>query len=365
MIAVFGLVIISGPFAFMGLVILLQMKSFHEIISITYQVYKSYKLPWVRTLSWYFLFCANYFFYGEIVTERFAALISSEEILTFFMHYHRMISLSLYLAGFVLFVLSLVKYHYRLQFYMFAWTHMVLLLIVTQSHLLIQNLLEGLIWLIVPVMMVITNDCFAYICGFFFGRTPLIKLSPKKTWEGFIGGALFTILFGWFVSGFLAQFSYLTCPSEVSSNLSVNLDCEPMPIFQMQTYNVPLFIKVLFKPFWYDFSTVELLPFQLHCLAFSIFASSIAPFGLFFASGFKRAFKIKDFADTIPGHGGVVDRFDCQILMATFVNVYYSTFIKLPSANKLFRLITMMGAEEQVSLYNDLQQHLTTQGLLQ
>ena len=53
---------------------------------------------------------------------------------------------------------------------------MVLLLIVTQSHLLIQNLLEGLIWLVVPAMMVVFNDCFAYICGFFFGRTPLIKV---------------------------------------------------------------------------------------------------------------------------------------------------------------------------------------------
>ena len=30
----------------------------------------------------------------------------------------------------------------------------------------------------------------AYVFGFFFGRTPLIKLSPKKTWEGFIGGAV-------------------------------------------------------------------------------------------------------------------------------------------------------------------------------
>lgn len=41
-----------------------------------------------------------------------------QEILTFFAHYHRMISLALYLVGFIMFVLSLVKYHYRLQFYM-------------------------------------------------------------------------------------------------------------------------------------------------------------------------------------------------------------------------------------------------------
>jgi len=192
----------------------------------------------------------------------------------------------------------------------------------------------------------------------------LIKLSPKKTWEGFIGGALFTILFGWFISGFLAQFSYLTCPSEVKPNLSVNLDCEPSVIFSSQTYTVPLFIKVLFKPLLIDLQTIDLIPFQLHCLAFSIFASSIAPFGGFFASGFKRAFKIKDFSDTIPGHGGVVDRFDCQILMATFVNVYLSTFIRLPSTAKLFQSITMMSTADQISLFSDLHQHLASQGLI-
>ena len=45
------------------------------------------------------------------------------------------------------------------------------------------------------------------------------------------------------------------------------------------------------------------------------FASLIAPFGGFFASGLKRAFKIKDFGDSIPGHGGMTDRMDCQFMM--------------------------------------------------
>ena len=44
-----------------------------------------------------------------------------------------------------------------------------------------------------------------------------------------------------------------------------------------------------------------------------MFASIIAPFGGFFASGFKRGFKIKDFGDSIPGHGGMTDRMDCQV----------------------------------------------------
>jgi phosphatidate cytidylyltransferase len=52
---------------------------------------------------------------------------------------------------------------------------------------------------------------------------------------------------------------------------------------------------------------------QWHALALGLFASIIAPFGGFFASGFKRAFKIKDFGDSIPGHGGITDRMDCQV----------------------------------------------------
>jgi CDP-diglyceride synthetase len=34
-----------------------------------------------------------------------------------------------------------------------------------------------------PASLVICNDCMAYVFGFFFGKTPLIQLSPKKTWE--------------------------------------------------------------------------------------------------------------------------------------------------------------------------------------
>ena len=45
-------------------------------------------------------------------------------------------------------------------------------------------------------------------------------------------------------------------------------------------------------------------PFVLHSLALSLFSSVIGPFGGFFASGFKRAFKIKDFGDVIPGSRG-------------------------------------------------------------
>lgn len=53
---------------------------------------------------------------------------------------------------------------------------------------------KGIVWFILPYSLVITNDIMAYIFGVSFGKTPLIELSPKKTWEGFIGGCFSTLI---------------------------------------------------------------------------------------------------------------------------------------------------------------------------
>jgi phosphatidate cytidylyltransferase len=124
--------------------------------------------------------------------------------------------------GFVFFVLSLKKGHYRFQFTQFAWTHMGLLLIVGQAHFVMNNIFEGLFWFFVPAALVITNDIFAYICGITFGRTQLIALSPKKTVEGFAGAWVFTVLFGIIFTHFLTKSTYFICP--------VNVGRLPLPI---------------------------------------------------------------------------------------------------------------------------------------
>ncbi|XP_061206966.1 phosphatidate cytidylyltransferase 1 [Neopsephotus bourkii] len=361
MISGFFLVIYLGSFMLMLLVLSIQVKCYHEIITIGYRVYHSYDLPWFRSLSWYFLLCVNYFFYGETVADYFATFVQRREQLQFLIRYHRFISFALYLTGFCMFVLSLVKKHYRLQFYMFAWTHVTLLITVTQSHLVIQNLFEGMIWFLVPISSVICNDIAAYIFGFFFGKTPLIKLSPKKTWEGFIGGFFSTLVFGFIFSYFLAQHQYFVCPVEYNSETNRFVtECEPSELFQIEKYPLPpLFQAVL------GWETVNMYPFQLHSIALSTFASLIGPFGGFFASGFKRAFKIKDFADTIPGHGGIMDRFDCQYLMATFVHVYITSFIRGPNPSKLLKQLLILQPEQQLSVYKTLKSHLIEKGILQ
>lgn len=57
-------------------ILCIQIKCFHEIINIGYVVYRSHDLPWFRTLSWYFMICSNYFFYGESIIQYFGVLLS-------------------------------------------------------------------------------------------------------------------------------------------------------------------------------------------------------------------------------------------------------------------------------------------------
>ncbi|XP_047361341.1 phosphatidate cytidylyltransferase, photoreceptor-specific isoform X1 [Vespa velutina] len=364
MIAVFGFIIYGGPLVLMITTLIVQVKCFEEIINIGYAVYRIHGLPWFRSLSWYFLITSNYFFYGENLMDYFAVVINQTEYLRVLVTYHRFISFCLYIVGFVWFVLSLVKKYYMKQFSLFAWTHVALLIVVTQSYLIIQNIFQGLIWFIVPVSMIVINDVMAYMFGFFFGRTPLIKLSPKKTWEGFIGGGISTVFLGLLISYVMCQYRYFICPIEYSEALGrMTMDCEPSSLFQPQEYGLPKSLQVITRMI-NGKETLTLYPFLLHSLSMSIFSSVIGPFGGFFASGFKRAFKIKDFGDVIPGHGGIMDRFDCQYLMATFVNVYISSFIQTASPQKLLQQVYSLKPEQQLQLFQSLKDSLENRGLL-
>ncbi|KAI9490871.1 phosphatidate cytidylyltransferase [Zychaea mexicana] len=114
-----------------------------------------------------------------------------------------------------------------------------------------------------PTLLVVCNDVAAYGCGRTVGRTPLFRLSPNKTLEGFVGAGILTLCCG----------------------------------FLMQD-----------DPY--------------HGIILAIYASCAAPFGGFLASAIKRASGIKDFDQLIPGHGGMTDRMDCQLLMGAFTFAY-------------------------------------------
>ena len=116
-------------------------------------------------------------------------------------------------------------------------------------------------------MITIFTDVFAYIFGINFGKHRLaIKISPKKSIEGAIGGT---------VSALVLTLLYLYL-------LDINVVAE---------ISINIWISILLI----------------------VFISMIGQIGDLIASKLKRGYNIKDFSQLFPGHGGVMDRFDSAI----------------------------------------------------
>ena len=118
------------------------------------------------------------------------------------------------------------------------------------------------------------TDVFAYFTGRLFGRHKLCpKISPKKTVEGAIGGTFFCVIF--FIAGSYIFDAFILC-----GRGDVNL----------------LIMAIIAVP-----------------------CAVAGMFGDLFASYIKRSFNIKDFGTLMPGHGGILDRFDSVLLLAPLV----------------------------------------------
>ena len=134
------------------------------------------------------------------------------------------------------------------RYCLLAWAHLATFFIVGAGHLLNLTLHHGIIWYIFSMSIITINDIAAYMCGFFFGSTPLIVLSPKKTVEGFIGGGLITVSVAPMYANFLQQLSSITCP--VGDDLTV-LPCTTSQFYRGTDSH-----------------------FVFHCLVISLFARS-------------------------------------------------------------------------------------------
>ncbi|NLD19764.1 MAG: phosphatidate cytidylyltransferase [Clostridiales bacterium] len=126
---------------------------------------------------------------------------------------------------------------------------------------------SNMVWLI--VITAFGTDVMAYFSGYCLGRHKLCpNISPKKTIEGSIGGILGSIilsgLFGWF------------------------------------------FMSDVF----------------IHCLVIGLLGGIVSQFGDLTASIFKRKMGIKDYGNLIPGHGGILDRFDSVLFTGPMVYYY-------------------------------------------
>lgn len=130
---------------------------------------------------------------------------------------------------------------------------------------------------IIPLTMFISlwvNDSGAYIAGSLLGKHKFFeRISPKKTWEGFIGGAIFSVLTAYLFSHLIPQVSFLE---------------------------------------WLVYTEIVVL---------------FGTFGDLTESMLKRTVDAKDSGKLMPGHGGLLDRFDSMLLLSPIVWMYLNLIL--------------------------------------
>jgi phosphatidate cytidylyltransferase len=120
-------------------------------------------------------------------------------------------------------------------------------------------------------LLIWANDTGAYLTGMTMGRHKLWeRISPKKTWEGLIGGIVIAVLVAWFLSGWLGVVD------------------------------------------------------RTHWVIISLIISVAGTYGDLVESMLKRSTGVKDSGTIMPGHGGFLDRFDSAILSFPLVYLFIS-----------------------------------------
>lgn len=146
---------------------------------------------------------------------------------------------------------------------------------------------NGWFYLVVGIGASWVSDTLAYFTGVLFGKHKIVPhISPKKTWEGCIGGAFFCALVLMFYFGYVV-------------------------------YDI-------------DGISINRWAFMAAMFVFGILFSAMSQIGDWLASSVKRAVGIKDYGNFMPGHGGMLDRFDSVFftLPIAFIIALVSTWLK-------------------------------------
>lgn len=183
---------------------------------------------------------------------------------------YKLISLIMFLILFpMVFIHDFKKYNTNDALYLLGG---IFFLGIAFNYLITVRMLN-LNYLIFLLLITIFTDTFAYITGALIGKHKMSKIvSPKKTWEGFIGGAFF----GTFISSmfYISAFDY--------------------------TGNIIILVLVILS------------------------LSVVAQVGDLTFSSIKRYYEIKDFGNIMPGHGGVLDRLDSILFVLLAFSFIYS-----------------------------------------
>lgn len=184
--------------------------------------------------------------------------------------------LPLSLAGFLLMAAGLLQKQTHIHFkgigrLAFGWLYISLswgLMVGIRQFEISGSVLPG--WLL-PLLLIGSiwiNDTMAYIVGSFIGKTPLSPVSPKKTWEGTIGGAVLAVVV------------------------------------------VALIAKTIWNTPW------------IIAIGLPAIGAIAGTFGDLLESKLKRMAGVKDSGNMMPGHGGFLDRFDSMLLATPVAWIY-------------------------------------------
>ena len=133
-------------------------------------------------------------------------------------------------------------------------------------------------------------DSFAYIIGVNIGKNKIIpSISPKKSWEGFLGGMFVTVLLAYILSFNSSYIDYL-----ISKHLLL-FETENMGQNFLQSHFIQRY-------------------FQFGSIVIAFIVTFLATIGDFIESYYKRQAGVKDSGNLIPGHGGMLDRMDSFLI---------------------------------------------------
>ncbi len=179
----------------------------------------------------------------------------------------------------------------------FAQTYLHAHLYITAPLIMLQQLAQppvsGVYQPLIPVLLMVlvwSSDSWAYVSGKLFGKHKLApSISPGKTWEGLIGGSLLTALTGFLIS-------YYVFTDWVS------------PEFPKEKIGYP-FLQILSPWGW------------IYTAFLGLLVGIFGTLGDLYESSLKRKAGVKDSGNIIPGHGGVLDRYDAFLFAVVVMYV--------------------------------------------
>lgn len=149
----------------------------------------------------------------------------------------------------------------------------------------------GLRYIVFLFIVTVLTDVFAYFTGMLFGKHKMApKISPKKTWEGAIGGTVIATAIG---------ATFATCYGKLFGDF-----------FGSQNTLLDGIV---------DTNNLSMLAIVIILIVVTILTSIISQIGDLVASRLKRTYDIKDFGNIFPGHGGVLDRLDSALFASMFI----------------------------------------------